>query len=119
MPENKDLQLVIGIDANTKSEKDVELLRAHLQSLGLVGTSVGPTTIKKRMVTAQHSKAGRFAVDEEDYVIVLKLENGGLYQMSNPTVGFQEEKPDPTIALPNIDNPSDHYPAGTTLFRTP
>ena len=119
LPENKDLQLVIGIDANTKSEKDVELLRDYLQSLGLVGTSVGPTTIKKRMVTAQHSKAGRFAVDEEDYVIVLKLENGGLYQMSNPTVGFQEEKPDPTIALPNIDNPSDHYPVGTTLFRTP
>jgi hypothetical protein len=119
LPENKDLQLVIGIDANTKSEEDVELLREHLQSLGLVATSVGPTTIKKRMVTAQHSKAGRFAVDEEDYVIVLKPENGGLYQMVNPSVGFREEKPDPTITLPNIDNPSDHYPVGTTLFRTP
>lgn len=119
LPENKDLQLVIGIDANTKSDEDVGLLRDHLQSLGLVATSVGPTTVKKRMVTAQHSKAGRFAVDEEDYVIVLKPENGGHYQMTNPTVGFQEEKPDLTIALPNIENPSDHYPVGTTLFRTP
>ncbi len=116
--ENKDLQLVIGIDANTKSEEDVELLRNQLQSIGLVATSVGPTTVKKRMVTAQHSKAGRFAVDEEDYVIVLKPENGGLYQMANPTVGFRKEKPDPTITLPNIDNPSDHYPVGTTLIRT-
>ncbi len=119
LPENKDLQLVIGIDANTKSDEDVELLRDHLESLGTVATSVGPTTIKKRMVTAQHSKVGRFAVDEEDYLIVLKPENGGLYQMTKPTVGFQEEKPDPTIALPNIDNPSDHYPVGTTLFRAP
>jgi hypothetical protein len=102
-----------------KSEEDVELLRDHLQSLGLAVTSVGPTTIKKRMVTAQHSKAGRFAVDEEDYVIVLKPENGGLYQMINPTVGFREEKPDPMITLPNTDNPSDHYPVGTTLIRTP
>ncbi len=93
-------------------------MRNQLQSIGLVATSVGPTTVKKRMVTAQHSKAGRFAVDEEDYVIVLKPENGGLYQMANPTVGFRKEKPDPTITLPNIDNPSDHYPVGTTLIRT-
>ena len=119
LSENKDLQLVIGIDANTKSDEDVELLRDHLQSLGLVATSVGPTTVKRRMVTVQHSKAGRFAVDEEDYLIVLKPENGGLYQMVNPTVGFQEKQPDPTITLPNIDNLSDHYPIGTTLFRTP
>lgn len=117
LPENKDLQLVIGIDANTKSEEDVELLRNQLQSLGLVATDVGPTTVKKRMVTAQHSKAGRFAVDEEDYVIILKPENGGLYQMTNQTVGFREEKPDSSITLPNIDNPSDHYPVGVTLIE--
>lgn len=114
-PENKDLQLVIGIDANTKSEEDVALLHKQLESLGLIATNVGPTTVKKRMVTAQHSKAGRFAVDEEDYIIILKPENGGLYHLSTQTVGFREEKPDPTITLPNIDNPSDHYPIGTTL----
>lgn len=116
--ENKDLQLVIGIDANTKTDKDVELLHEHLESLGLMATSVGPTTIKKRMVTIQHAKAGRFAIDEEDYVIVLKSENGGLYQMTNPTVGFKEERPDPTITLPNVNNPSDHYPVGATLIYT-
>lgn len=117
MPENQGLQLIIGIDANTKSEEDVKRLREHLDTLGLIGTSVGPTTIKKRMVTTQHSKAGRFAIDEEDYVIVLKPENGGVYQMTHFTVGFQEEKADPTISLPNVDNPSDHYPVGTTLSR--
>ncbi len=117
LPENKNLQLIIGIDANTKSKEDVELLRNQLQSLGLVATNVGPTTVKKRMVTAQHSKAARFAVDEEDYVIILKPENGGLYQITHSTVGFREEKPDSTITLPNIDNPSDHYPVGVTLIR--
>lgn len=116
-PENTNLQLVIGIDANTKSDEDVKLLRDHLESLGLVATESGPTTVKKRMVTTQHSKAGRFAVDEEDYVITLKPENGGFYQMTHLTVGFQTEKPDPAIALPNCENPSDHYPVGTTLNR--
>lgn len=115
LPENKNLQLIIGIDANTKSEEDVELLHDHLESLGLMATNVGPTTIKKRMVTAQHSKAGRFAVDEEDYIIVLKPENGGLYQMTNQTVGFKEERPDSKTTLPNIDNLSDHYPVGVSL----
>jgi hypothetical protein len=115
LPENKDLQLVVGIDANTKTEEDVDMLRAHLESLGLVATNTGPTTVKQRMVTAQHSKAGRFAVDEEDYVIILQPENGGAYQMTHQTVGFKEERPDPSITLPNINNPSDHYPVGTTL----
>lgn len=118
LPENKNMQLVIGIDANTKSEEDVALLRNHVESLGLFATNVGPTTVKKRMVTAQHSKAGRFAVDEEDYVIVLNPENSGLYQMANSTVGFREEKPDPMVTLPNIDNPSDHYPVGVNLLRS-
>lgn len=83
--------------------------------LGLTATSVGPTTIKKRMVTIQHSKAGRFAVDEEDYVMILKPDNGSLYQMCNPTIGFQEERPNPSVALPDIENPSDHYPVGVSL----
>ncbi len=119
LPENKGLQLVIGIDANTKSDEDIELFHKHLESLGLMATNVGPTTVKKRMVTVQHAKAGKFAVDEEDYVILLKPENEGLYQIKHSTVGFREEKPDLSITLPNIDNPSDHYPVGTTLFKEP
>lgn len=113
--ENEGLQLVIGIDANTKTEEDVELLREHLEALGLMATSVGPTTVKKRMVTVQHSKAGKFAVDEEDYIIVLKPEKGGRYQMTNQTVGFKEKRPDPAVTLPNRDNLSDHYPVGVIL----
>lgn len=87
LPENAGLQLIIGIDANTKSEKDVEILRELADDLGLIATNAGPTTIKRRMVTAQHSKAGRYAVDEEDYVLTLKPEMGGLYQMTQVTVG--------------------------------
>lgn len=124
-----DLQLVIGIDANTKTEGEVELLRKQLDALGLVGTKVGPTTIKRRMVTTQHAKSGRIAVDEEDYLITLKPkalkrrvlgiypEGGGLFLLTHPTVGFKEEKADISKPLPNQENPSDHYPVGVTLAR--
>lgn len=113
--ENEDLQLLIGIDANTKTEEDVRALREHLDNLGLVATNVGPTTIKRRMVTAQHAKAGKVAVDEEDYLITLKPENGGRFLFTHPTVGFKEERPDVNKPLPNVDNQSDHYPVGATL----
>lgn len=115
LPENNQLQLIIGIDANTKSREDIECLQQHLETLGLVSTHAGPTTIKKRMVTAQHSKAGRFAIDEEDYILILKQENGGLYQIEETSVGFKNEKPDPKVTLPNKNNPSDHYPVGVKL----
>lgn len=114
-PENAGLQLVIGIDANTKSDQDVEDLKAHLETLGLTATDVGPTTIKKRMVTVQHGKAGHYAVDEEDYLITLKPDHGGVFQLTNETVGFKPEKADINAPLPNVNNPSDHYPVGATL----
>lgn len=111
------LQLIIGIDANTKTEEDVKLFKEHLEKLGLMSTQAGPTTIKKRMVTAQHSKAGRFAIDEEDYLITLKPEFGGQFQFSHITVGFKEEIADTNQPLPNIHNPSDHYPVGAVMTR--
>lgn len=114
-PDNKNLQVLIGIDANTKSEQDVALFREHLDQLGLSATSVGPTTIKQRMVTTQHAKAAKIAIDEEDYLITLKPEKGGQFSLTQPTVGFKEEKPDIDTPLPNVDNPSDHYPVGATL----
>jgi hypothetical protein len=111
-----DLQLVIGIDANTKTTEDVRLFREQLDRLGLIATSVGPTTIKKRMVSVQHEKVGRFAVDEEDYLITLKAENGGKFELTSPTVGFKQERPEKLTPLPNVNNPSDHYPVGATLL---
>lgn len=118
LPENQGLQLIIGIDANTKSHQDIKLLRKHLKSLRLVGTSVGPTTVKKRMVTAQEEKAGRSAIDEEDYILLLNRKSGGRYRITRPTIGFRNQKPDQAISLPNMDNPSDHYPVGVTLLRS-
>lgn len=112
------LQLLIGIDANTKTEEDVKLFKEHLEILGLISTQVGPTTVKKRMVTSQHSKVGRFAVDEEDYLITLKPQSGGQLQFSRVTVGFKEEKADTNKPLPNRDNPSDHYPVGALIERS-
>lgn len=110
------LQLLIGIDANTKSEKDVEDLRTHLDALGLVGTSVGPTTIKRRMVTAQHEKTYRMAIDEEDYLITLDPAHGGLFTLDKAHVGFGDGTPDLNHPLPNINNPSDHYPVWTSTL---
>ncbi|NNM43923.1 MAG: hypothetical protein HKM07_06235 [Chlamydiae bacterium] len=114
-PENANLQLLIGIDANTKTEEDVKKLREHFDTLGLVATSVGPTTIKRRMVTAQHSKMGRVAIDEEDYLITLKPKSGGRFLLTHPTVGFKKEMPDINQYLPSQDNQSDHYPVGVTI----
>jgi len=110
-----DLQLLIGIDANTKSEGDVEDFRRHLYKLGLVATQVGPTTVKKRMITVQHGKSGRSAIDQEDYLITFKAEKGGKFEFSNPTVGFKSGPVDQNQALPNLENLSDHYPVGATL----
>lgn len=109
------LQVVIGIDANTKSEEDIKNFHEHLASLGLVATNIGPTTVKRRMVTVQHSKVGRIAIDQEDYLVILKPERGGKFQFSHMTVGFKEELPDINRFLPNADNPSDHYPVGASL----
>ncbi len=67
-----DLQLLIGMDANTKTESDVIALQKHLSNLELVGTNVGPTTVKRRMVTVQHSKAGKLSIDEKEYLINLQ-----------------------------------------------
>ncbi len=110
------LQLLIGTDANTKTERDVQMFKEHLDSLGLMATDVGPTTVKRRMMTVQHAKAGRFAIDQEDYLITLKSENGGKLQFSHVTVGFKEENVDTNKPLPNIDNPSDHYSVGATMI---
>jgi hypothetical protein len=115
LSKQENLQLLIGTDANTKSLKDVQMFKEHLDSLGLIATDVGPTTVKRRMVTAQHAKAGRFAIDQEDYLITLKSENGGQLQFSHVTVGFQADMVDTSRALPNIDNLSDHYPVGAVM----
>ncbi len=112
---DKNLQLFIGIDANTKKEEDVKLFKKHLDQLGLISTQVGPTTIKKRMVTAQHSKSCHPAIDEEDYLITLKPEIGGDFHFSHVTVGFNQGKVDTYCPLPNMRNPSDHYAVGALM----
>lgn len=111
----ENLQLLIGIDANTKSEEDVQALHEHLNTLGLVGTSVGPTTIKRRMVTVQQEKTYRMAVDEEDYIITLDPAHGALFTLDQAHVGFNDAAPDLNQPLPNINNPSDHYPVWTSI----
>ena len=112
------LQLIIGMDANTKTEKDVNAFRDYLDKLGLVGTNVGPTTVKKRMVSVQHTKVGKLSVDEEDYLITLKNESGGKYSLTDLTIGFNSESANLDRMLPNIDNLSDHYPVGANLKKT-
>ncbi|MBS1987067.1 hypothetical protein JST99_04015 [Candidatus Dependentiae bacterium] len=103
----EEILLIIGVDANTKKTADVKAFQKLLTELGLVSTQVGPTTIKRRMGTVQHNKAGLYAVDEEDYIIVSKNQ----LMLRDVTVGFgtPDVKPDLTISLPNLNNQSDHY----------
>ncbi len=115
--EHPTLQLVMGMDANTKTPEEVADLEKHLEKLGLVGTSVGPTTVKQRMVTVQHSKVGKLSIDEEDYIITLQEQQGGRYIMTDPTVGFQSGPADSKQLLPDLNNPSDHYPVGVILKK--
>ena len=114
----KNLQLLIGTDANTKRKPDEDKFREHLDLLGLMATDVGTTTVKRRMETVQHDKAGRYATDQEDYLVTLKPENGGQFQFEDLSVSF---KPlgdvDMSMPLPNIDNLSDHYPVGARLSQ--
>ena len=114
-PENEHLQLLIGIDANTKSEHDCLLLQEHLENLGLLSTHLGPTTLKKRMVTVQHSKAGRSAEDEEDYLIILNPSQGGKYSLHSSQIGFKPDHALYSTPLPHLHNLSDHYPVGANL----
>lgn len=107
------IYLIIGIDANTKTRQDVNDLKQLLDSLGLIATHVGPTTIKRRMVTVQHAKAGKFAVDEEDYIIVKKDQ----LSLHNATINFTQSSADPNIALPNMENQSDHYPVSALVEK--
>jgi hypothetical protein len=114
-PRNEGLQLLMGTDANTKTETDVELFRQHADRLGLITTVSGPTSIKKRMVTVQHSKSGRSTLDEEDYLLTLKPEKGGRFSFSHQTLGFQEKNPDLSVFLPSKEYPFDHYSVGVFL----
>lgn len=109
------LQILIGMDANTKKKQDVKNFFAHLDDFGLMATQVGVTTIKQRMVTVQHKKSGRVAMDEEDFLITLKPERNGKFALENPTVGFKSEAADLSAYLPNLENQSDHYPIGATV----
>jgi hypothetical protein len=109
------LHLIIGTDANTKKAEDVTAFKEQLSELGLAGTSIGPTTFKQRYITMQHHKAGRPAIDEEDYIIVLKEDQQLLTDL---TLGFQPydpATPRQPIFLPSMDNPSDHFAVGATL----
>ena len=78
-PKNSGLQLLMGTDANTKTEEDVKKFQEHADRLGLITTRSGPTTIKKRMVTVQHSKSGRSTMDEEDYLLTLNLKMADVF----------------------------------------
>lgn len=111
------LQFVVGIDANTKSKEDIRLLNSHLDDLGLLGTHVGPTTVKRRLLTTQFHKSGKKAIDEEDFIITLKPENGANRVIINSRVGFESSRADIQYMIPSVQNPSDHYPVGVSLER--
>lgn len=121
-PAYEGLQLMIGMDANTKRDvkrgkDDVVPFLKLVEERGLQVIRVGPTTVKERVVTAQYGKALVISEDEEDWVIY----GGDKFKLSRPTVGFDRIDPEAerSIAgpLPNKDNLSDHFAIGASLKR--
>jgi hypothetical protein len=110
----ENVRLVIGTDANTKEPEDERLFREELERLGLVATDVGPTTVKRRVVTVQHSKAGKLCHDQEDYLIV---ERDGAVSLAGAHAGFGQDQVEVDRLLPDLDNLSDHYPVGAIFDK--
>ncbi len=111
------LRLLIGIDANTKKKQDVEALKALLEEKGLETGSLGPTTIKKRMATVQHHKAGKRVADEEDFLIYLKATTDHHHPLVQDLhLGFDNKPLDILPLLPNAAHRSDHLPLGATII---
>ncbi len=107
------LQLLIGIDANTKSQEEVDSFYNHLESLGLVCTKVGATTIKRRMVTTEQEKAAVYIEDQEEYLITLGENRDRIAMLSKPFLRFDSKEEG---LLPNPSNLSDHYPVGAYII---
>lgn len=103
------MQLLIGMDANTKKRQEVAAFRARLNELNLVATNQGATTVKQRMVTTQDGKACQKVSDEEDFLILNS--SGDLeskLEFTQVQVGLEREKEEGET-LPNITHRSDHY----------
>lgn len=104
-------KLVIGIDANTKHVNEIYEFCDVIESLNLkVQNNINiPTTIKKRILTAQHEKLNHEYQICEDYIITSKLQE---YKNQNVYVGFNSKIND---IIPNKLNLSDHYPVKLIL----
>lgn len=105
-PGNKDLILMIGVDANTKETVDIEALQQLMQQEGLQITDYGPTTLKIRALTTQQEKRGKRIFKPGDHVITSNLK--GRYRVMDRMLGWLRKRADSSLALPNPKHPSDH-----------
>lgn len=97
---NNNLNLIIGTDANTKSNTDINLFNLLIKNLSLYSSyekNQNYTTIKKRMITTQISKSLVTSHHIKDYIISNN-------EIDNVIINSNQNM------LPNLENLSDHYP---------
>lgn len=111
----QNIELAIGIDANTKKEKEVNSLLNDVRTKGLEITNVGITTRKERAVAVQINKIGDQILAPNDYLIhspgLKKLGQGK--EFKSFTAGSGQE--DNIGNQPSPENPSDHLPIWVKL----
>lgn len=112
LPGNKDLQLIITMDANTKKEVDENKLKTVFIANGMQYTDGGPNTIKVRAVTSQTTKAGQIVSSLNDFIATML--SG--YKVTKLLVGGLAEKA--FKPLPSKETIwSDHYPLLLTIQK--
>ncbi len=92
------IELIIGIDANTKTTEEKQTLLNLVKKLNLQAATVPFTTNKLRLMTIQSEKAGIKDISQKDFIITNK--KGKLVAETSGEEGL----------IPNINNPSDHLP---------
>lgn len=113
---NEDLELLIGIDANTKKQMDIGALQEQLTELGLYATEVGSSTIKIRALTVQQTKAGDRVDAPGDHVITSAL-NPKRYKAVETLLAGKRVRARAGMALPNMEYSSDHLTVQLTIQK--
>lgn len=107
---NKNIYLIIGIDANTKDKNECIDFSNKINELDLqIMNNVDiPTTIKKRILSTQYNKRNKPFKICEDYIITSK---NIPYKKHEVFVGFDKSiNKNSNEFIPNYSNPSDHFP---------
>lgn len=102
-----DLELILGMDSNSKTDEDNLLLNEILSGYGLFATDCGVTNSKTRGHTAQMEKGGKVVKTPGDGFVTSPMRH---YRVSKTYLGGKHERIAKDLDLPNRVYSSDHLP---------